>query len=145
MAAKKLRRNTPQRQVVLEELKRISSHPTASELYEIARARLPKISLGTVYRNLELLARMGLIRKLEITGGEARFDGNVDRHFHVRCIRCGRVDDACGLAADPLNDEVKSLNGYEILGFRLEFIGVCPQCQTRPRLDDDDTSADGEN
>jgi len=57
---RKTQRNTRQRQVVLEELRKLTSHPTAAELYEITRARLPKISLGTVYRNLEVLAENGV-------------------------------------------------------------------------------------
>ena len=123
-------RKTRQRQVVLEELTKLTSHPTAAELYEITRARLPKISLGTVYRNLELLARNGVIQKLEISGAEARFDGNPHAHYHVRCVRCGRVSDVHDLADDLIGKEVKNLSGYTILGFRLEFMGVCPQCQS---------------
>ena len=121
-------RNTRQRRVILEELRKLTSHPTAGELHEITRQRLPKISLGTVYRNLDLLARNGLIRKLETGRGEARFDGDLDHHYHVRCVRCGRVDDAHDLSPDSVTGEVKSLNGYEVLGFRLEFFGVCQAC-----------------
>ena len=145
MTAKKPRRNTLQRKVVLEELKKLGSHPTAAELYEIARARLPRISLGTVYRNLEFLSQRGLIRKLPPSGAEARFDGNLDQHYHVRCVRCGRVDDAHGLSEDPVADDVKTLSGYKILGFHLEFIGVCPECRRRPTAEDDGASpAEGE-
>jgi Fur family ferric uptake transcriptional regulator len=115
--------------VVLEELKRLNSHPTATELYEITRTRLPKISLGTVYRNLELLAQNGVIQKLEIGGSEARFDGNPERHYHVRCIYCERVDDVDGLPEDFVKGQVHSLAGYVIVGFRLDFLGVCPDCQ----------------
>ena len=124
----RVQRNTRQREVVLEELRAASFHPTAAELYELARARLPKISLGTVYRNLEVLAENGVIRKLEIAGAEARFDGDLVRHHHVRCIRCGRVDDVRGVSADFEKGEVSDLSGYEILGFRLDFVGVCPVC-----------------
>ncbi len=129
MPHRKAQRNTPQRTVVLEELKKVACHPTAAELYEIARARMPKISLGTVYRNLELLAENGVIQKLEISGAEARFDGNPERHYHVRCIHCERVDDVHDLPEDFVQEEVRSLAGYEIVGFRLEFLGVCPDCQ----------------
>ena len=129
MTDKKVRRNTRQRRVMLEELRKLSSHPTAAELYDITRRRLPRISLGTVYRNLELLAQVGLVRKLETSGSEARFDGNVDRHYHVRCVRCGRVDDAHGLPANPVKQEIKSLGGYEILGYCLQFVGICPACK----------------
>ena len=136
MSVGKLRRSTRQRRVVLEELRKLTSHPTAAELYEIARQRLPKISLGTVYRNLELLADNGVIQKLDMGGAEARFDGNPDPHYHVRCARCRRVDDVHDLPADFARQEVLSLDGYEILGFRLEFIGICPQCKRRPAPDD---------
>ena len=121
-------RNTRQRRVILEELRKLTSHPTAAQLHEITRQRLPRISLGPVYRNLDLLATNGLIRKLETGRGEARFDGDLDHHYHVRCVRCGRVDDAHDLSPDSVTGEVKSLNGYEVLGFRLEFFGVCPAC-----------------
>ena len=133
------RRNTRQRQVVLEELRKFESHPTAAEVYEVARRRLSKISLGTVYRNLDLLAHLGVIRKLETTGGEARFDAEAGRHFHVRCVRCGRVDDAHGLQEDPLDGVVESVIDYEILGYRLEFVGVCPGCQAMPDSSSDET------
>ena len=134
MVNRMLRRNTRQRQVVLEELRKLTSHPTAAELHEITRRRLPKVSLGTVYRNLELLAQMGIIQKLEISGSEARFDGNTDGHYHVRCVRCGRVDDANGLPAELIKDEIKALSGYEVLGYHLEFVGMCPTCRTGPEL-----------
>ena len=129
MPHRKAQRNTPQRTVVLEELKKVTCHPTAAELYEIARVRMPKISLGTVYRNLEVLAENGVIQELEISGAETRFDGNPERHYHVRCIHCERVDDVHDLPEDFVQEEVRSLAGYEIVDFRLEFLGVCPDCQ----------------
>jgi len=123
------RRNTRQRQVVLDELRKLSCHPTASELHARARTRLPRISLGTVYRNLELLAELGLVHKIETAGTETRFDGRVDAHYHVRCFRCGRLDDAPGVVVEPLQIEIPSVAGYTILGHRLEFIGICPECK----------------
>ena len=130
-------RNTRQRQVILEELRRLTSHPSATDLYEIVRQRLPRISLGTVYRNLELLARSGVIQKLEIGGAQTRFDGNPKQHHHVRCISCGRVDDAHEVSADLLGDEVKNIGGYEILGHRLEFVGLCPVCKAQQEQETD--------
>jgi len=133
---RKLRRNTPQRKVLLEELRKVSSHPTAAELYELVRRRMPKISLGTVYRNLELLTESGTIQKLATGRAEARFDGDPGRHYHVRCVRCGRVDDVHDLPEDLLDSEPKELAGYEILGHRLEFLGICPECGDRRTTDD---------
>jgi Fur family transcriptional regulator, ferric uptake regulator len=127
--AKQQQRNTQQRRVILEELRKATSHPTAALLHEFVRRRLPKISLGTVYRNLELLARMGVVRKLEFAGAETRFDGNLQRHDHVRCVRCGRVDDFPAVPLDLSVAEANDWGDYQILGHRLEFFGVCPQCR----------------
>jgi Fur family ferric uptake transcriptional regulator len=125
---KHFQRLTQQRRVILEELRNVTSHPTASALYEIVRCRLPKISLGTVYRNLVYLAKMGDIRKLEFSGAEARFDGNIHPHDHVRCLRCGRVDDVGPAPLALAIADRNSLAGYKVLDRRLEFLGVCPGC-----------------
>ena len=90
-------RNTRQRTVLLEELRKLRFHPTAAELYEVVRARIPSISLGTVYRNLEFLARSGVVQRLRTSGRGARFDGNPRKHYHVRCIYCERIDDVLEL------------------------------------------------
>jgi Fur family transcriptional regulator, ferric uptake regulator len=121
-------RHSRQRQVILEELQKLTTHPTAVVLYQIVRQRLPKISLGTVYRNLDLLTRTGIIQKLEFGGEEARFDGNPTPHQHVRCVKCGRVDDIHGLPLDLFGGVKNDFNGYCVLGHRIEFFGVCPQC-----------------
>ena len=139
MARKKSHRKTRQRQVILEELSKLGSHPSAAKLYEVVRQRLPKISLGTVYRNLELLTQNGTIQKLALSGTQSRFDANVQQHYHVRCVRCGRVDDVDETPADLPGDRFKSLNGYEITGCRLEFIGICPGCKTLSATEDSET------
>ncbi len=136
MVSEKARRNTRQRAVILEELRNVTSHPTASELYDLARKRLPKLSLGTVYTNLELLARTGVIRKLEIGGSAARFDGDTQRHYHVHCVRCGRVDDTHDVPDDFLRTGDVNFGGYEILDSYLGFIGICPACATCESGDD---------
>jgi len=126
-------RNTQQRQVIYEELQKLSSHPTASELYSIVQKRLPRISLGTVYRNLEVLARNNLIRKIEVGGSETRFDADCMAHNHVRCIECGRVDDLLGLPADVHESRFVHRDGYEVLGCRMEYFGICPDCQRKKK------------
>ena len=86
-------RLTTQRQIILEELGKVTSHPTANEVYDMVRKRLPRIGLGTVYRNLELMADNGIILKLEVGGTQKRFDATVDPHYHIRCLSCGKVND----------------------------------------------------
>lgn len=122
-------RVTRQRQVLLDELRKVCNHPTADELYQMARQRLPRISLGTVYRNLELMAENGMIQKLEVGGTQKRFDGNVVPHCHVRCLGCGRVDDL-ELSLDlDLDALARKRTGYTILRHSIEFSGLCPDCR----------------
>jgi Fur family transcriptional regulator, ferric uptake regulator len=122
-------RNTKQRQVILEELQKIKTHPTAVGLYKLVSCRLPKISLGTVYRNLDLLAKAGIIQKLEFGSEEARFDGNLTPHDHIRCVKCGKVDDIHHHSLDLLGGVTDDFSGYSILGHRIEFFGLCPECK----------------
>jgi len=144
MSNSPFQRNTRQRKLILEELQKLQSHPTAPALYEIVRRRLPKISLGTVYRNLELLAEAGTIRALESCSSEKRFDGNIAPHEHVRCIRCGRVDDLFDLPLDLSGGMANDCRGYRIVGYRLELLGICPACQAASRPTQT-TSASQEN
>ncbi|UCD17737.1 MAG: transcriptional repressor [Candidatus Zixiibacteriota bacterium] len=125
----KLKRNTPQRQTILAELRKLSSHPTAAELYQVVRERLPKISLGTVYRNLEFLNKNNIIQKLERGRSKARYDGNMASHYHVRCMHCGQLDDMCESPAYTVAATPCSLNSYKIISHRIEFDGICPRCQ----------------
>jgi Fur family transcriptional regulator, ferric uptake regulator len=127
-------RNTQQRKVILEELQKLHTHPTAAALYSIVRNRLPKISLGTVYRNLEMLHRLGIIQKMEFGGGEARYDGTPDYHDHVRCVDCGRVDDVSSPPLALSGGGCNDLGGYKILGHRLEYFGLCCDCQAGEKV-----------
>jgi Fe2+ or Zn2+ uptake regulation protein len=120
---------TEQRRVILDELHKMESHPTADELYESVRKRLPSISLGTVYRNLEILSEAGMIQKLETSGSQKRFDGVIGNHYHVRCVKCGRVDDIHTGPIAGIESVIESVHGYEIVSHRLEFLGVCPRCR----------------
>jgi len=122
-------RNTKQRQAILEELQKLASHPTASELYEVVRQRLPKISLGTVYRNLELLAQMGKVRKLITSATEARYDGNLTHHYHLSCDNCGKIEDLYNIPLSVPGNIADSATGWEIVSHRLEFAGLCPNCR----------------
>jgi Fur family ferric uptake transcriptional regulator len=140
-------RTTRQRSVILDELRKVTCHPTATTLYELVRRRLPSVSLGTVYRNLEVLVALGLAQKIE-GQGQARYDGCAEAHLHVRCVKCGRVDDLPEVNAHPEGAATSSWNqrrhsapleepsqdandcgGYQILGCRVEYFGLCPRCR----------------
>lgn len=122
-------RLTTQRQVILEELSKVKTHPTASELYDMVRKRLPRIGLGTVYRNLELMAENGLILKIEVGGTQKRFDATTEDHYHIRCSLCGRVDDIDVPVMEKLATQAANSSAYLILGHHVEFTGICSVCQ----------------
>jgi Fur family ferric uptake transcriptional regulator len=118
--------------VIIEELMKLRTHPSADELYERVRRRLPRVSMGTVYRNLETLSREGMIRRLELGGSLRRFDGDMNEHHHIRCIRCGRINDLPG-GSEPTKydkDIVKG-TGYRVLEKLVEFVGICPACRKK--------------
>jgi len=125
----KMMRLTTQRQIILEELSKVKTHPTASELYDMVRKRLPRIGLGTVYRNLELMADNGMILKLEVGGTQKRFDATTNTHYHIRCSECGKVDDIDTPVMDTLVQAASESSSYQILGHHVEFTGLCPECQ----------------
>lgn len=104
-------------------------HPTAEWVFREARRRLPRISLGTVYRNLKQLAGAGLIHEIHSGGQQARFDGNTGRHYHIRCMGCGRVNDLPMSIDLRLEQEAGRAMNYRILGHEVEVHGLCPHCQ----------------
>jgi Fur family ferric uptake transcriptional regulator len=82
-----------------------------------------------VYRNLETLCEYGLIQKLETAGTQKRFDGAVENHYHVRCVRCGRIEDIPVPPLTAIDDVGKGVSDFEILWHRLEYCGLCPRCR----------------
>jgi Fe2+ or Zn2+ uptake regulation protein len=99
----------------------------------MVRRRLPRVSLGTVYRNLRLLVAQGLVK--ELPGPHARFDGNLTEHHHFTCLGCGRISDVQGTATEPqsraLCGRVAAQSGFRVTHHRIEFYGRCPDCQRR--------------
>lgn len=122
------RRMTKQRSLILSELRKLTSHPTADEMYNIVRKKMPRISLGTVYRNLDLLAGDQEILKLEHAGFQKRFDGNIMPHQHVRCTHCGKVADVMPPVSVPEMPDAMAVPGFEVTSASLEFYGTCADC-----------------
>ncbi len=124
---------TSQRLVILTELRKTSAHPTADEIYIMVRKALPHISLGTVYRNLEILSEMGMLQKLECAGNQRRYDGNPEKHHHIRCIKCGKVSDVASDAVTEFAFSEENIPGFQVLDARFLFIGVCENCGGRTK------------
>lgn len=121
-------RMTRQRKIILEELRKVATHPSADEVYEMVRKRLPRISLGTIYRNLDMLSENGEIQKLELGCNQKRFDGIAENHYHIRCIQCDRVVDAPADIDVTVNHDLKNTTDFRIIGHKLELIGICLDC-----------------
>ena len=121
-------RLSTQRRVIIEQLRMTTSHPTADEVYDMVRRVLPRISLGTVYRNLEFLSARGLVLKVGAVGAQKRWDGNPVPHPHIHCRVCAKVEDLdCEIEVPPLT-ESEAL-GYEVLRCDVDYVGVCPDCR----------------
>ena len=127
-------RMTVQRRVILEQLRRHSDHPGAEALYGEVRQILPHVSLGTVYRNLDVLAETGLIQRIDSGGVQAYFDPVPASHPHFVCDRCGGVSDLSWKDGTvPGWDrlvEGPGLKDSEVSGFRLFLSGVCAVCRS---------------
>ena len=125
-------RNTEQRTVILEELRLCRNHPSADEVYLRARRRLPRISLGTVYRNLELMASRGIVRRLDTNAAQKRFDPITEQHYHFRCRSCGKIEDIPFTVELPqLDPNHPWVRKRKIQGARPEYFGLCPECVDR--------------
>jgi Fur family transcriptional regulator, ferric uptake regulator len=122
-------RNTKQRRLILNELRGVTSHPTAQELYNMVISKLPGISLSTVYRNLEAMVEQGIVHKLDNSGGKSRFDGDIQPHSHIHCLSCGSVHDAAAPPDSLMEDYKVQLDEFEVVSWRLDFHGICPECQ----------------
>jgi Fur family transcriptional regulator, peroxide stress response regulator len=128
-------RNTKQRQAILEAIERHGGHLTADEIYRLVKRRFPSLSLGTVYRNLRLLVAQGDLRELDFRMRGAYFETIKDSHYHLICRVCGSISDAdipveCRLQS--VVGQARNLDGFSIEEHRLDFIGVCAACQSKP-------------
>ncbi|MBB5020798.1 Fur family transcriptional regulator [Desulfurispira natronophila] len=119
---------TQQRRVILDVLRNTKSHPSAEWIYNQVRQIIPNVSLGTVYRNLNILHQEGLVLEMNYGKGQSRYDGMVEPHYHVRCSECGRIDDVELDSINHLSETVESLTGFAVSDYRLEFNGQCPDC-----------------
>ncbi len=123
-------RETRQRRVVYEAIRGTKTHPTADWIFDTVRTTLPKISLGTVYRNLAVLKHEGTIRELYGADRKARYDAHLEPHAHFICTRCGEIRDVEGLP-EMAWKTLKDLVGCDITEQRVEFAGLCPACRPR--------------
>ncbi|MDO4436974.1 MAG: transcriptional repressor [Coriobacteriaceae bacterium] len=125
--AQPIRRNTRQRQLVLDAVQGRCDHPTAEDIYLAVHAVDDRISRGTVYRNLNLLAETGVITTVK-TPGVTRFDRRCDGHSHVVCTTCGAVADMPLPYDSVLDERAAASTDFNIASHTIVFEGTCPAC-----------------
>lgn len=130
------RRNTKQRTLILDIVRAHGDHPTAEDIYRDVHEQNPKVSRGTVYRNLNLLEETGDIISIEVPGGN-RFDRRCDPHAHVICCSCGAVCDAMVEHDHTLDSMVERQTDYIITRHETLFYGICPSCQEKKAQNED--------
>ena len=123
-----IRRNSRQREAILEVLRNTDEHPDASVIYERVRKLIPNISLGTVYRNLAVMADERDILRLSANSASVHYDGNTHPHYHVVCERCGRIDDIFTDFTKEVDKFAKKAYKGKIEEHSLIFYGLCEEC-----------------
>ena len=128
-------RNTKQRQAILDAIEVHGGHLTADEIYKVVKRRHPRLSLGTVYRNLRVLAERGSVRELDFGMAITYFETVKDTHYHLVCRMCGGIADVELELERKLTALVKresGVEGFQIEQHRLDFVGICQPCQSKP-------------
>lgn len=124
------RRNTRQRQLVLDTVRELHDHPTADEVYQFARKKDGKISRATVYRNLSLLCDTGQLLSIRVPGSK-RFDDTLEPHSHLVCRECGSIVDVPLSYDRELDRAVESKSSYTDVNHATVFYGLCPSCRRK--------------
>lgn len=123
-----VRRNTIQKKLVFNAVNQLKNHATAEEVFRLIQKDNLSVSRATVYRNLNLLATEGAIRKIEMPGVADRYDHNLTDHAHSRCVRCGRLFDVALDTSPELTAHVRDAHGAVLLGCDILFKGICREC-----------------
>ncbi|MDR2246485.1 MAG: transcriptional repressor [Treponema sp.] len=131
------RKHSKKRDAVLKAIQSTYSHPGAQWIYDTLKPSIPSLSLGTVYRNINVFLEEGAVVSVGTVGGEERFDGRVSPHPHLICCRCGKVSD---LPCPPEGDgaqaaEAGSLPGGFVIDYRKTvYYGLCGECAAEAQV-----------
>ena len=129
-----MERNTVQRQIILDTLKKLNSHPAIEEVYAEINKNHPAISKTTIYRNLRQLAESGSIRQVTMPDGIERYDCLARLHQHFRCKKCGGIYDLDIECPADMNKSIKKKYGFDVEKYDIIFSGVCEICKNQEPL-----------
>lgn len=129
-----MKRFSKKRESIIELLKGTKEHPSAEWVYEKLKPVYPKLSLATVYRNLNQLVQRGEIRSLGVINDKERFDYQTAPHTHAICVKCGKVIDVMEVKlSEDLVSEAKRITNFDINYSDLQFYGICDKCKKKER------------
>ena len=124
-------RITPQRRAICELLVNTDQHPTAQGIFDVLQGKFDSLSLATVYNTLDVLVRQGVLNVLGDAGdGAMHYDADLLPHVNLACVRCHKVTDLPSEYVSRLDAEITHSSGYKLLGSRVLYYGVCPDCQS---------------
>ena len=124
----KKERNTIQKTLIKDTVLNMCTHPTADEVCEAVKQKYPNIGRATVYRVLNDLAEKGEIYRVKVIDGSDRFDKTIEKHYHIKCVQCGRVADTLVPIVEGMESVASESSGFEIIGHEIGFTGICPEC-----------------
>ncbi len=122
-----------QRELIYKALEDNAIHPSAEYIYDVLKKAETRISLTTIYRNLNTMALQGRIKKIQGLEDKAHFDHNTHEHFHFICKKCGRVYDVPSEIAPDILMKAKYETGFQIDSYDVVFHGVCLECKIEGR------------
>ena len=126
-----VKRNTIQKQIVLDMVKELRNHPTADEVFGAIALKHPSISRGTVYRNLNSLVDDGALRKIKVPDAADRFDHFLEPHYHIKCTKCGKFEDLMIPYKKDIIENVSKYTDYQVQDYEIVFYGVCSSCNEK--------------
>lgn len=129
-------RYSKQRETILDIVCKSRSHPTAEMVYNQVKLEIPNISLGTVYRNLNVLAEKGLIKRISIPQDVDHFDHRNDEHYHFCCTECHKLFDLPVDRIDELKSRLEKDEEVIITDYEVLFYGICKTCQSKKRKEE---------
>lgn len=121
-------RVTPQRRAILEIIQKQGRHLSADEIHQLARREVPRLSLSTVYRTLELLKELDLVSELHLAGDHHRYEAQSGEHQHLVCLNCGKVLEFRCARSTKIHQELADRHGFKITAGRVALFGYCAEC-----------------
>ncbi len=122
------RRKSRQRERILDLIRASVDHPTAQRVYETLKKEMPSLSLGNVYRNIDILIEQGQIQRRSFGDGVDHYDAITETHYHFVCERCGTATDFPMPLQDRITEKARQMSGLTITGHTIQFFGICDAC-----------------